>query len=159
MRKLIFALYSAEGKCFEEKQIDVFAVASTACMVEKIDFSRHVKENPERFYVTYELYDEKGIIASGSEHFVPIKHFEFSNPEITAEISGMGKRFSVKLNSSCYAYAVKVDFEDENVNFSSNFINLYGKTPVVVSFETADVTTIEELKNKLKIFSPYSIGK
>ena len=159
MRKLIFALYSAEGKCFEEKHIDVFAAAGAVCMIEKADFSRHVKENSERFYIAYELYDEKRIIASGSEHFVPIKHFEFSNPEITAEVSGMGKRFSVKLNSSCYAYAVKLDFEDENVNFSSNFVNLYGKTPVVVSFETADVATVEELKNKLKIFSPYSIGK
>ena len=157
--KLIVALYSAEGKCFEEKRIDVSASAGMAYMAEKIDFSRYAKETPERFYITYELYDEKGIIASGSEHFVPVKHFKFVNPEITAEISGMGKRFSVKLNSSCYAYAVKVDFEGVNVNFSSNFVNLYGKTPTVISFETADVTTVEELKNKLKIFSPYSIGR
>lgn len=157
--KLIYALYDTCGKCYTEKHLELSLGAGECVEAEKVDFSRYVGENADMYYVTYELYDEKGIVATGSEHFVPIKHVQFADPKITAEISGMGKRFSVKLTSDTYAYSVKVDFDDLNVNFSSNFVNLYGKTPVVIDFETAEVVTLGELQNKIKIYSPYSIGK
>lgn len=157
--RLVYALYDNYGKCYEEKRVDINVNSGECAEVEKADFSRFVKNANDTFYIVYELYDEKGIIASGSEHFVPIKHFKFLEPKVSAEISGMGKRFSVKLNSERYAYAVKVDFGDLNVNFSNNFVNLYGTTPVILEFETAEVVTVGELENKLKIYTPYSIGR
>ena len=157
--RLVIALYDTDGKCYEEKNIDLSLESGEGSVVYTADFSRHISDAEERFYVTYELYDEKGIISSGSEHFVPLKYVAFRDPKITAEISGMGKRFSVKLNSEYYAYAVKVDFEGINANFSSNFVNLYGKTPVVVEFECADVVTLSELEKSLKIYTPYSVGR
>ena len=156
--RLVYALYDNKGKCYEEKNIEL-SLASGECKdVERADFSRYgIKA--DSLYILYELYDEKGIIASGSEHFVPIKHFEFYDPKITAQITGMGKKFSIKLNSEQYAYAIKVDFDGLNVNFSNNFVNLYGKTPVVIDFETAEVVTISELENKMRIYTPYCIGR
>ncbi|MBE6537408.1 MAG: hypothetical protein E7673_05590 [Ruminococcaceae bacterium] len=157
--RLMYALYNMEGECFEEKRLNVNVQSGNSEVVDKADFPRFVAENPEIYYVLYELYDEKGIIAHGSDHFVPLKYVKFHDPKITAEISGMGKRFSVKLNSSSYAYAVKVDFEGLNVNFSDNFVTLYGKTPVVITFETSEVVTLSDLESRLKIYSPYGIGK
>lgn len=157
--RLVFALYDTDGKCYEEKNVEVSLESGEGSSVYTADFSRHIQDRKGAFYIIYELYDEKGIISSGSEHFVPLKHVAFRDPKIVAEISGMGKRFSVKLNSDYYAYAVKVDFEGVNANFSSNFVNLYGKTPVVIDFETADVVTIGELENRLRIYTPYSVGR
>ena len=157
--KLMFALYDTNGKCYEEKHIEVSLESGEKSVVYTADFSRHIGDRRECFYIMYELYDEKGMITSGGEHFVPLKHVKFVDPQISAEISGMGKRFTAKLSSERYAYAVKIDFEDLNVNFGSNFVNLYGKTPVLVDFETAEVLTVAELEKSLRIYTPYSIGR
>lgn len=157
--KLVYALYNTEGVCREKKNVEVYAESNGNLVIEKADFSRYIDKNADCHYVSYELYGENGILATGSEHFVPVKHFRFKDPEITAQISGMGKKFSIKLNSSCYAYAVKVAFDELNVNFSDNFVNLYGNTPVVINFETSEVVTLSELEGRLKIYSPYSIGR
>ena len=156
--RLVYALYDNKGKCYEEKKVDILLGCGECKNVESADFSRYAGKEKE-LYIMYELYDEKGIIASGSEHFVPLKHFAFLDPKVTGEITGMGKKYSIKLNSEHYAYAVKVDFVGLNVNFSDNFVNLYGKTPVVINFETSEVTTVGELENKLRIYTPWSIGR
>lgn len=157
--RLFYALYDTKGECYVEKNVSIVLASGLSETVEKADLSRFIGDNGRCFYVMYELYDDNGIVASGSEHFVPIKHVEFCDPEISAEISGMGKKFSIRLNSELYAYAVKVDFGDLDVNFSDNFVNLYGKIPVVIDFETSEVVTLGELENKIKIYSPYSIGR
>lgn len=157
--KLVYALYDMSGKCLEERRIDVNTPSAESIVCEKTNFSRSIGTDPASYYVSYELYDEKGIVCAGSEHFAPLKFVKFNDPKIEASISGMGKKFSVKLSSTSYAYAVKVDFEDLNVNFSDNFVNLYGKTPVVINFETSEVVTLSELEKRLKIYTPYSVGR
>ncbi len=157
--RLFYALYDTKGTCYVEKNVSLSLESGLSKTVEKADFTRFFDNNEKSLFVIYELYDEKGIIASGSEHFVPLKHVEFCEPGISAEISGMGKKFSVKLNSDFYAYAVKIDFDGLNVNFSDNFVNLYGKTPIVITFETDETVTLAELENKLRIYSPYGIGR
>lgn len=157
--KLVYSLYDTQGTCYVEKRIDIELESGKSVIVETADFSRFVGEKSDSCYIVYELYSEKGIIASGSEHFVPLKHFVFRDPEIAWEISGIGKKFSVKLNSSWYAPAVKVDFEDINVNFNTNFVNLYGKTPVAIDFETSEVVTLGELEKKIRIYTPHGIGR
>ena len=157
--RLFYALYDTSGTCYLEKNAELTLESGACEKLETSELSRFVSDNPRKFYVVYELYDDKGIILASSEHFVPIKHVEFADPSITAEISGMGKKFSVKLAAENYAYAVKVDFDGLNVNFSDNFVNLYGKSAVIINFETEEVVTLGELEKRLRIYSPYSIGR
>ncbi|MBQ9071377.1 MAG: hypothetical protein IJY23_08545 [Clostridia bacterium] len=157
--KLVYALHDAMGVCRFETSKEISLDKSDASEPIVADFSKYLNEEKNSHFVAYELYDSKGIIVKGTELFVPIKHFAFENPEIKAEISGSGKRFSLKLTASAFAYAARISFDGIYAAFADNFVDLIPGSPTVINFETDAVSTLGELQSKLKIITPYHMGK
>ena len=157
--KLVYALYDSIGNCAFEMSKEIVAEASSTSISITEDFSKYLSKERNTHFLAYELYDAKGIVSNGTELFVPVKHFKFEDPEINAEISGSGKKFLVKLTASSFVYAARVSFDGIDAAFSDNFVDIIPGTPTVVSFDLSDVATLGELRQSLKIITPYSMGK
>ena len=94
----------------------------------------------------------------GTELFVKPKRFAFVDPEITADVSGSGKSFSIKLSAKKYAAAVFVYLDGISSIADKNYIPIIPGTPEMVTLELDEVKTLLEVKDKLRVISIYNIG-
>ena len=139
--------------------MNVFLEPASLSLITEQDFAKYLTGAPENYYVYYELFGEKGVTTRGTNLFVPIKHFNFKDPKINAEISGMGCKFTLTLKSASYVTGAYIGFEGVNAVFDSNYVDIIHGTPTVVTFETDSAISPEELTSRLKITTPYSFGK
>lgn len=156
--RLMYALYDTYGKCHIEKTRTVDLAPTSAYMAIEEDFSRIIAGEPELYYLIYQLEDYNGVRATGSELFVKPKRFAFVDPILNAEVSGSGKRFSVKLAAKKYARAVFVYLDGISAEADKNFISVIPGTPEMITLETAEAKTSLEVKDKLRVMSIYNIG-
>jgi beta-mannosidase len=154
----MYALYDTYGKCHIEKTKTVDLAPTSAYMAIEEDFSRIIAGEPELYYLVYQLEDYNGVRATGSELFVKPKRFAFVDPILNAEVSGSGKRFSVKLTAKKYARAVFVYLDGISAEADKNFISVIPGTPEMITLETAEAKTSLEVKDKLRVISIYNIG-
>ncbi len=157
--KLIYALYDVGNKCWFENTVSISLGAGESCLAAESDFSKYISEAAENYYVIFELHTEKGITFSGTERFVPIKHFNFADPKIRAEVSGMGCKFTLKLNSATYVTGAHISFNGVEIFPETDFVDIIRTAPTVISFETESAISPEELNSRLAILTPHNYGK
>ncbi len=157
--KLMYALYTNDNKCLFETSREVYVDKMSAALVAEEDMERLIGDNPESVYAIYELSDANGMNKTGAVPFVPYKHFDFKPSDITAEISGMGRSFEVKLAARTYTPGVHISFKGIDAKFAEDYIDHLGTDPIRLTFETADVTTPSTLTNKMHIHTLADIGK
>ncbi len=157
--RLTYAIYTACGEClFETKrEISLTQMSVTSPIYE--DFTRYTEGREQSVYVMWQLADAHGIVCRGTETFVPLKHFAFCNAELTAEVNGMGKSFTVKLSSTAYAAGVCLSLEGMNAAFSRNYFDHSGTEPMLIGVETAEVTTPATVSKRLRITTAADVGK
>ena len=157
--RLTYALYDTYGKCHAEKMktVDLAPCSAHTTAIEE-DYTRIVASEPELYYVVYQLADYNGVRATGSEIFVKPKRFAFIDPQISAEVSGSGKRFTVKLTAKKYARAVFVYLDGIAADADKNYISVIPGTPEMVTLDLCEVKTSLEVKDKLRLISIYNIG-
>lgn len=151
--KLLIALYDTGNKCWFESTRNITVSAASSIMVAEEDMSKFL-DSPESYYLIYELFSENRITDSGTERFVPLKHFKFRDPKIKTEISGMGKKFTVKLTASSYATGVEISFEGVEAIFSNNLVDVIHGTPTMIDFEVESAISPEELQSRIVIKTP-----
>jgi beta-mannosidase len=157
--RLTYALYDTYGKCHAEKMktVDLAPCSAHPNAVED-DYTRIVAGEPELYYVIYQLADYNGVRATGSELLVEPKRFAFIDPGINTEVSGSGRRFTVKLTAKKYARAVFVYLEGVDALADKNYVSVIPGTPEMVTLELNEVKTLLEVKDKLRVISIYNIG-
>ena len=156
--RLNYAIYDTGGKCHFETTRTVDLAPTSAYVPIEDDFERIVSAEPEIYYLTYTLSDHQGVRASGCELFSKPKRFSFPDPVISAELSGSGRRFTVKLTAKKIAGAVRVVFEGIDASADKNFISVIPGTPVMLTFDTKEVKTSLEMKEQMRVISIYNIG-
>lgn len=118
------------------------------------DFSEWLVGHEKEYYLEYTLREGNGIAAGGTLLFVPAKRFRFEDPEIEAHIAGEDRRFTVTLTAKAYVRALELDFEDTDVIFHENYIDLTSPAPVKISFTVVGgMTTRERLASSLRLRS------
>ena len=103
------------------------------------------------YYLTFTLENESGVIASGSKLFVLPKTFLFQRPEIRTEITETAEHFAVTLSADAYVMAVCMDCKTMDVDFSDNWFDLHGGTPVTVTIPKTKGMTITKLREELTV--------
>jgi beta-mannosidase len=157
--KLTFALYDCNDRCLAEATRTVYAEAMSATLIESVDYSKYVSGELEKYYVIFELFNERVTDYVGCKTFAPPKHFEFRNPEIKYNVTGSGREFEISLLSAAYAMGVQIDFGDIEVELSDNFIDLREGVAEKLTARTDRVISPEKLQRALKLRSVYDIGK
>ena len=156
--RLTYALYNAYGKCQAETTKTVELAPCSAYAAIEEDYSRIIAGEPEFYYLIYQLSDYNGVRDTGTELFVKPKRFAFVDPEITADVSGSGKSFSIKLSAKKYAAAVFVYLDGISSIADKNYIPIIPGTPEMITLELKEVRTSLEVKDKLRLISIYNIG-
>jgi hypothetical protein len=157
--KLIYILCSSSGETLREGHTEISVDAFSNATVAEEDFSRFITSGLGDYYVSYELSDEKGVCSSGIALFVTPKRYAFSNPTIRYEITGSGKRFAIKLMASSLAIGVKIGFDGIDAKFTKNYVDVTANTPVMIGFDTAVTTTVQELQSRIVVNTVWSIGR
>lgn len=156
--KLLVALYDTNNKCwFETTKLVSVPPASSSLVVEE-DLAKYL-DAPESYYLIYELFTENRITDSGTERFVPLKHFKFRDPKIKAEISGMGRSFTVKLTAASYVAAAEISFDGVEAVFDDNYVDIINTAPTVINFKVDSAISPEELQSRIVIRTPMGCGK
>lgn len=120
------------------------------------DLSEYVSGHEHEYFLEYALREGPSIICSDVLLFVPEKHFAFEDPEISCEISGSERKFSITITAKKFAKDVDFDFEGVDAVFSENYLNLTTTSPTKITVNiTSGIETALHLKEILKIRSIY----
>ena len=107
--------YGTILESFEEK-VKV-APLSTLTLAEH-DFN---KTDVSSNYYSYELVDNSGnIVSSGTVLFTAPKHFNFKNPELTAEVVGD----EIVVSAKAYAKSIEIYSDETDFILSDNFFDM-----------------------------------
>ena len=156
-----------EFKLCDNKNRVVFSGAQRASvkageskLESEIDLSEYILGNEKKYHLDYSLRDSFGVFSQGSSLFVPEKHYEYIDPEITAQIVGSERRFSITLSAGGFASGVEISFADRDAVFMDNYITITGSAPIKIPFSIiGGIETAEHLSRTLRIRSVYDLKK
>ena len=157
--KLIYTLCTASGEYLREGRVEVCVPEFSSAEVASENLARYITADLSEYFVTYELADSRGVASSGILLFVSPKRHAFTNPILRTEIVGSGKKYSIKVMSSSLALGVKIGFDGIDATFDKNFVDIAANVPVMITFETAQTTTVPELNNRLIINTVWGVGR
>ena len=122
------------------------------------DFSEYVRGHEDEYYLEYSIKEGGSVLSSGTHLFVPEKYFKFCDPDISFDISGSERRFSITLAAKSFAKDVELDFDDVDAVFSDNYFDLTSSSPIKLSLNVKGGTeAAEHLKEALRIRSVYHV--
>ena len=121
------------------------------------DFSAEISGHEKEFYLSYFLSDGQNLVFSDTALFVVPRRFRFSYPDILYEIKGSGKDFVLTVSASAFVKYVKFDFQNIEVEWSDNYIDLTKEAPVRIPFRTKSNTAAEALIRDFSYRSVYDL--
>jgi hypothetical protein len=92
--------------------------------------------------------------------FVPVKHFQFSDPGIVSELRETETSFHICLTANNFAKYVELKLKDSDGIFSDNFFDLHANEPMTIHLEKALLSqslTLEQLREQLQVSSLYQL--
>ncbi len=146
--------YDFYGNAFFKDSLKVTIPANSS----KIFFEKKILEllsgkNPDGAYLHIELLENEKLVTETNFFFVSHKSLSLPEPKVEAEISKSGDTYSVKVKTDLFAKNVYVYFDGLDANLSDNFFDLDAKSEKVVTFTIKENSSVDELKNKIKILT------
>lgn len=139
---VIWSLRSADGTILRCAKKEI-KVSPLSCMdLERIDLFEIDVFNS---YISFELRVNNEILSGGTALFVPPKHFEFKNPELSYEI----KDNKITVFADCFAKCIEIYSPDSDFILSDNFFDMNG------GCKTVDI--VEGRPKTIKLRSVYDI--
>lgn len=122
------------------------------------DLSEYIKGHEQEYYLEYILRESTSVIYSDVLLFVPEKHFAFEDPDISFDITGSDKRFSITLTAKAFAKDVELCFDGVDGVLSDNYVCLTQNSPIKLTLNVwSGIETARNLKNALEIRSIYDL--
>ena len=111
-------LRDSYGTILESFEEPIKVAPLSVCTLCERDFN---KTDVSSNYYSYELVDNSGnIVSSGTVLFTAPKHFNFKNPELTAEVVGD----EIVIRAKAYAKSVEIYSDDCDFILSDNFFDM-----------------------------------
>ncbi len=132
-------LCSNDGTILQSGEKEISVPPLSVVLLDELDFNKtDVLKN-------YFWYEYTGSNFGGSVIFTAPKHFEFLNPELSAEIKGN----KIYVTSKCYAQQVEIYSPDEDFILSDNFFDM--------EKGTREITVLEGNPKNIRLRSVYDI--
>lgn len=156
-----WTLSDFHGNVEKKASKDIKAAANTSAIIEKLDLSEYVSEEPgqstyrkdsyrkrEKQYLALKLVSGDSVLSSNVLFFVPPKYWDLENPEIKQTIAIEKGRIRIDLRAQHFAPYVELGVKDSYARFSDNYFHLVPgetKTVFVVSSELPQRETKDRL--------------
>jgi beta-mannosidase len=140
---------------------DIVAGANTSSVIEKLDLSDFIREEPGQSTYRKDSYRKRGkqylalklvsgdsVLSSNVLFFVPPKYWELENPEIKQTVSIENGRLRIDLKAQRFAPYVELEVKDSYARFSDNYFHLLPgetKTVYVITSELSSAETKSRL--------------
>ena len=149
-------LETLDGRVLESGQSPVNAVPQSATPVRTLDFSDHISDDNRRELVFIaELMQGDRRIALQAATFVPTKHLDLHDPQVTATLSSEKGQLIIQLEACSLARLVEVLLEGAEVVFTDNYFDLPAGRMVTVICPLPAGWTLEQAQAALRIRSVY----
>jgi beta-mannosidase len=125
------------------------------------DFKDVIAGHENEYYLEYGLRDGAVAVTKDILLFVKPKRFDFVDPSIKAQISGVGRSFTMMLKAEAFAKDVEIYFEGIDVILSENYFDITSSAPLKINIMVTgnvDVNSFE-LEDALRIRCVNTIGK
>lgn len=157
-RGIATCLLCDSRNCVEKEMRAAVSVPPTASgEILRTDLSDVLKGHEKEFYLAVSLSDGQNTVFSDTALFTLPRSFRFSFPDISYEIKGSGKEFVLTVSSSAFAKYVKLDFQNTEVEWSDNYIDLVKNVPIRIPFSTKSATAAEALTRDFTYMSVYDL--
>lgn len=112
-------------------------------------------------YIEYALVQNNTVISGAVCMLALPKHFEFLDPEITAEVDRIGDMYRIAVTAKKFAKGVCIDFDGFDCILGDNWFDLHGQTYSILiqSASLPEYVNENELRSRLRIQSYYDIIK
>ncbi|RED51761.1 beta-mannosidase [Cohnella lupini] len=114
------------------------------------------KQKLRRSYLEFDFNVEGQLVSGGTVLFVKSKHFNYLDPNISAQVSETEDRFTVEVRSRAFAKFVKLDLTTADSIWSDNIFDLSASRPKVVTVlksSLSETLTLGEFQEQLTIQS------
>lgn len=161
--KIVWKLRDNKFGILAKGLLDVEVPALSALNLIKLELDEFVdtKHKRKETYLEYSLLRDEEVISSDTVLFVPTKHFNFLDPEITAEVKETEECFEITLISKAYASGVELGLLSTDCTLSDNYFHLSAGKPRTIIIDKKDMSSIlslEEIKGSLKIRSIFDMA-
>jgi beta-mannosidase len=151
-----WTLQTLNGNVVTSGEEKVKVAPFDATMICSRDFSENLIGDRQRdLAFTAELIQDGEITSRQVAYFVPTKHLNLANPEISTKLYANGDQFTIELASRSLARLVECSLEGADVVFSDNYFDLPVGSTIKVTAPIPSGWTIAQVQKALKVQSIY----
>lgn len=152
-----WALETLSGVRLDGGEATVAAAPLATTPVWQFDFDARLSADQRRNTIfVAELEHDGHRVAQRVATFVPNKHIDYANPQLTATLHMLGdNRVAITLAATSLARFVELSSVDADIVFSDNYCDVRAGQPVTVTCALPDGWTLEQLRTSLRVQSLY----
>lgn len=156
---IYYRILDAENNVVYHGSDDVVVPEGSILAFEGRDFSEVLEGHEREYYLEYGLREGAVSVAVGTLLFVKPKQFNFLDPLVKTQISGIGRNLTMTLRADAFAKDVEISFEGHDVILSDNYFDITSSAPIKLSFTVlGDFISQFELEESLRIRCVNTIG-
>ncbi len=129
-----------------------FVILSSNDPIRK-NFNRH------ECVLQYSVLEKQAIVAGGTYMFVQPKHFSFTDPKLSFNVTEIGSKFKITIKSEGFAKGVFLDFDKTDAIFSDNWFDMFGGETMILLDKSnfPNLTPAQSIEKQLRIMSYYDV--
>jgi beta-mannosidase len=132
-------LKSMDFEVLHRAEYELIVSALSAAKAGEMDYSQLVKGKEEQVYIEAVFIEEGGYRSIEVATFVPYKHLELEQPELSFTVKEEDEKYEITLQAERLACFVELDFADRDAIFSDNFFYITSKEPRVIDLYKSDI--------------------
>jgi len=152
--ELVWRLERLNGKLIWEGSSEVHVDPESSVQVCDFDLHHYLDYDIVREVVfCYELHNNKGCVSGDMISFVPPKHLNLPDPQVSWTLSEEDGKTLITLNTKETARFVRLEIPGHEVRFSDNYFDIpAGKSKTVVVEQSCSLST-SEIEDSLTVVS------
>ena len=148
------SLETLGGEVLTDGEKTVTVPAVSAAQVYEMDFTGQVDvQNRRQIVLVYELWRGDKRVSVGLLPFVPTKHLELADPELTTTVAETSGGFEIGITTKRTARFVWLELDGSDAVFSDNFFDLPARRTATVTLPALEGWTLDRVRESLKVRS------
>ena len=158
---IYYRILDSQNNLVYHSSDDVSVPEMSTLAFEGRDFSEIIAGHEKEYYLEYGLREGAATVSKATLLFVKPKRFEFVDPGIKVQISGVGRSYTLNVSAEAFAKDVEIYFEGVDVILSENYFDITSPAPIKISLVTTSSVGISsfELEDALRVRCVNTIGK
>lgn len=137
-----------DGNIKHIKTMDTTVDSYSSKYLDEVTFNYNLEER-QNLIVFATLFDKEGKVVSENDcTLVPDKHLNLRKTSYELELSKDGNKYTLTISTNKVAKFVEISFEKYDFKLSDNYFNLYPTYKKIITFESNDELTLDDIQVK-----------